>query len=220
MTDGELLLAAILEHPEEDTPRLVYADWLEENGEGERAEFIRVQVKISKTRMTCEKTFRTLSHDRGHVLFTLRCRCSPCSLARRNYNLGKNHTVWDWCVGIPAVSVNFYRRGFVSEVRLPLAAWDQHAADIWSRHPVTRCVIVGAEPIEGLSGHWSWEAYHPRHYGPSALPHDLYNAVVEQNGTDHFPTPEAALDALSRAACLVGRRRALKRAQQAQEVTT
>lgn len=32
MTDGEALFAAIQATPEEDTPRLVYADWLEENG--------------------------------------------------------------------------------------------------------------------------------------------------------------------------------------------
>lgn len=46
MTDGEALLKAILAHPEEDTPRLVYADWLQENGQEERAEFIRLQIKI------------------------------------------------------------------------------------------------------------------------------------------------------------------------------
>ena len=48
MTDGEALLAAIIAHPEEDAPRLIYADWLEENGQGERAEFIRVQVELAR----------------------------------------------------------------------------------------------------------------------------------------------------------------------------
>ncbi len=32
MSDGEALLKAILEQPDDDTPRLVYADWLQENG--------------------------------------------------------------------------------------------------------------------------------------------------------------------------------------------
>ena len=36
---------AICEHPAEDTPRLVYADWLQENGRPERAEFIRLQCE-------------------------------------------------------------------------------------------------------------------------------------------------------------------------------
>lgn len=46
--DGSALLAAIIAHPAEDTPRLVYADWLDENGQHERAEFIRVQVELSR----------------------------------------------------------------------------------------------------------------------------------------------------------------------------
>lgn len=32
MNDEALLLAAILTHPGEDTPRLIYADWLQEHG--------------------------------------------------------------------------------------------------------------------------------------------------------------------------------------------
>src|SRR5450432_1685581 len=40
-------LAAILDRPAEDGPRLVYADWLEEQGDADRAEFIRVQIELS-----------------------------------------------------------------------------------------------------------------------------------------------------------------------------
>src|SRR5262245_37484275 len=39
---------SILADPENDTPRLVYADWLEEQGEAERAEFIRVQIELAR----------------------------------------------------------------------------------------------------------------------------------------------------------------------------
>src|SRR3954470_12356040 len=46
MSDEKALLAAIWEHPHEDTPRLMYADWLQENGQPERAEFIRVQCEM------------------------------------------------------------------------------------------------------------------------------------------------------------------------------
>src|SRR3982750_4314118 len=44
MTDHDPLLAAIIADPDEDTPRLVFADWLDEHGEPERAEFIRVTI--------------------------------------------------------------------------------------------------------------------------------------------------------------------------------
>jgi uncharacterized protein (TIGR02996 family) len=45
MSDGAALFAAILAHPDEDTPRLVYADWLEEHGDPDRAAFIRLQIE-------------------------------------------------------------------------------------------------------------------------------------------------------------------------------
>jgi uncharacterized protein (TIGR02996 family) len=44
----EAFLAAIVEAPDDDTPRLVYADWLDEHGEPERAEFIRAQVRAAQ----------------------------------------------------------------------------------------------------------------------------------------------------------------------------
>jgi uncharacterized protein (TIGR02996 family) len=48
MPSDEPLLRAILDRPDDDHLRLVYADWLEENGQTERAEFIRVQIELSK----------------------------------------------------------------------------------------------------------------------------------------------------------------------------
>jgi uncharacterized protein (TIGR02996 family) len=41
----EAFLRAAFDAPDDDTPRLVYADFLEENGEAERAELIRVQCE-------------------------------------------------------------------------------------------------------------------------------------------------------------------------------
>jgi uncharacterized protein (TIGR02996 family) len=45
MSLEQAFLADILAQPDDDTPRLVYADWLEEQGEAARAEFIRLQVE-------------------------------------------------------------------------------------------------------------------------------------------------------------------------------
>lgn len=49
MSDRDALLAAIRAQPDEDTPRLVFADYLEENDELERAAFIRAQVELART---------------------------------------------------------------------------------------------------------------------------------------------------------------------------
>jgi uncharacterized protein (TIGR02996 family) len=47
MDQREAFLQAIVESPADDLPRLVYADWLEEHGEADRAEFIRVQIELA-----------------------------------------------------------------------------------------------------------------------------------------------------------------------------
>src|SRR5437762_1438584 len=49
MVDDATFLAAILAGPDDDGPRLVYADWLEEHGDTERSEFIRVQIELAHT---------------------------------------------------------------------------------------------------------------------------------------------------------------------------
>ncbi len=48
MTPDEAFRQAICEAPEDDTPRLIYADWLEERGRGDRAEFIRAQCALTR----------------------------------------------------------------------------------------------------------------------------------------------------------------------------
>lgn len=48
MTDASDFLAAIIDRPDDDLPRLVFADFLEEAGEAERAEFIRVQCELAR----------------------------------------------------------------------------------------------------------------------------------------------------------------------------
>jgi uncharacterized protein (TIGR02996 family) len=57
MTEEDALQGAITAHPDDDTPRLVYADWLDENrpdarpspaaGGSARAEFVRVQCRLA-----------------------------------------------------------------------------------------------------------------------------------------------------------------------------
>jgi uncharacterized protein (TIGR02996 family) len=47
MTEIDALLAGVRANPADDAPRLIVADWLEEHGQEERAEFVRVQVQLS-----------------------------------------------------------------------------------------------------------------------------------------------------------------------------
>lgn len=48
MNERDALVRAICDNPDDDTPRLVFADWLQEHGEEARAEFVRVQVRFAE----------------------------------------------------------------------------------------------------------------------------------------------------------------------------
>lgn len=53
------LLRRVLEHPDDNDPRQAYADFLEEAGEADRAEFIRVQMELARDGYwPCGKTRR------------------------------------------------------------------------------------------------------------------------------------------------------------------
>ncbi len=61
---GDALYAAILAHPDEDTPRLAYADHIEEFGDPHRAEFIRLQCQLAAMK----------PWDEGYTAADVRCR--------------------------------------------------------------------------------------------------------------------------------------------------
>jgi uncharacterized protein (TIGR02996 family) len=46
MNTGDALLQAIIDEPNDDNLRLIYADWLHDHGEPERAEFIRLELAM------------------------------------------------------------------------------------------------------------------------------------------------------------------------------
>jgi uncharacterized protein (TIGR02996 family) len=45
---GSAFLQAMGEAPDDDAPRLIYADWLDERGERDRGEFSRVQCALER----------------------------------------------------------------------------------------------------------------------------------------------------------------------------
>src|SRR5213078_3097387 len=64
MTVAAALLAAIRQAPADDAPRLVYADWLDEHGQPERAEFIRVQIEADRELAALSGSARVDEEDR------------------------------------------------------------------------------------------------------------------------------------------------------------
>lgn len=120
------LLLAILKNPADDTLRLIYADALEEYGDGERAEFCRVQVELESLRA------KTVSE----VVFGLGDRSFKSSKAVKLTDRERELLVANWpkwcptregflCHNIQAGASPWieFRRGFVAEVRCTLTLW-------------------------------------------------------------------------------------------------
>jgi uncharacterized protein (TIGR02996 family) len=116
MSDRDDLFRAVLAAPEDDAPRLVYADWLDEHGQPERAEFIRVQCAMDRIPPKTGR-WRPL-HERAARL-------------EREW--------WDtWCGPIlEKVRLPEFRRGFVGRVRLTVDQFLHSANDLMGLEPVT-----------------------------------------------------------------------------------
>lgn len=142
MTDRDALLNAIFDAPADDAPRLVYADWLDEHGEPERAEFVRVQIKIADLNRELHS-----DEDCGDE------RCPGCQerrvLSARERELTILNTIfWGADLPVPASPDNgvcTWRRGFIESVTLSAADWLTHADTILAAHPVT-VVTLTDEP--------------------------------------------------------------------------
>lgn len=62
MNTEDALLAAVAANPTDDLPRLVYADWCDENGRPVRAEFIRLQIEIAKKETLPREVVNLFAH--------------------------------------------------------------------------------------------------------------------------------------------------------------
>ena len=127
----EGLLRDIIENARDDTPRLVYADWLDEHGDAERAQFIRVQIGLEG-----------LGPDdprRG-------------DLEERERSLEAAHgAAWRAALpALPGVDWGYFRRGFVEEPTFENGgAFLAHAAAVLDAAPVRSAVIKGLTTSTG-----------------------------------------------------------------------
>jgi uncharacterized protein (TIGR02996 family) len=130
MTNLEALLKAVLANPDDDTPRLVYADALQEDGQAERAEFIRNSIANPDGMWW----FREL-WDVGHAL--------------RN---GLEHYLDDLAwpgpnTFNPSTPGLVWHRGFVEQIRCPAAAWIACADSILAEHPIRKATLISRSPV-------------------------------------------------------------------------
>ena len=145
-TIEQAFLADIAAQPQDDFPRLAYADWLEEHGQSERAEFIRVQCELARQDFRC-----TCTCEYEHGIGCLAARGEK--LRRREEELlGIHFDQWRALPGLAGKEFtldSIFRRGFISRITLPCAAFLQHAADIIEAVPMLEDVrLSDVGPME------------------------------------------------------------------------
>lgn len=205
------LLGDVIANPDDDAPRLIYADWLEDNGRAWRGELIRLQVAIHRRdpayHLDESKSWRI--HD-----------SSVYEGVRRAAGLVRE---WHIKREAPYLPGGFYgltwRRGFVEEVRCNMGEWVGNKYTGATVSPLARChpirvVQTNNGPIGRIEqGRLSCEWWQGRRDRPPELlarheiPPDVYDLLPGQkDACVSYPTIPAAQAALSTALIAWARR--------------
>lgn len=151
-TDTEAIRAAfiadIIENPEDDATRLIFADWLQDHGEPHAARFIRGQIAGEVASLPWSWSAK--------VRHTLRGTSGNGHIESR-----PGVATWVWNDTIVT-----YRRGFVHTVHCPTATWLQHRVELVRSHPVQRVELTDKKPVlcnamdgEDITGKYRWSRF-------------------------------------------------------------
>jgi uncharacterized protein (TIGR02996 family) len=150
--EWEAFRSAIVADPDDDTPRLVAADWLDEHGDPDRAAFIRIQVELAplyaggayhtpradELRMKERAFLGPLSYFRGLWGATDCPQLVRVKPATDRGSLALDVTGEDRVV---------FWRGFVEEVIVPATEWLHHGAAVRTRNPVVTVTLTQCDQI-------------------------------------------------------------------------
>ena len=127
-TDYDALLRGVLLDPRANLPRLVLADWLEENGQERRAKLIRRDIGGWLGGLSNSVLDAMLGFAAG----------PPLTFSPRRHLMG----------GLIGFGVSSFgcSRGFVCEVSMGTADFLANAAAVFSRHPVTTVGLTDRVP--------------------------------------------------------------------------
>jgi uncharacterized protein (TIGR02996 family) len=127
MSLKEAFVRDVIENPEDNAPRLIYADWLEENGDPARAELIRLQ--ILEWKMTGDKWGPSPYSRRIMELF------------RPNRDRWVREELPGWLHKEHYIG---FRRGFAEGVGTTALRLVQKAEELWRAAPVQKLILRGA----------------------------------------------------------------------------
>jgi uncharacterized protein (TIGR02996 family) len=121
MTEHDRLWQGVLDEPDEDAPRLVYADWLDDHGEPERSEFIRAQVELARLDEADPRYPEVLERSRRAAAFAV----APAV---------------PWRDHVPGPAVAF-RRGTIARATAGTDTYLKHEPARWQKVPLEELVL-------------------------------------------------------------------------------
>ncbi|MFO0847159.1 MAG: TIGR02996 domain-containing protein [Gemmataceae bacterium] len=128
---GTALLRAAAAEPAADLPRLVFADWLEEAGESDRAEFVRIQCALAHDDLVPSDRVRLLARER--------------ELWSSN---GQDWTAEFGCFGVSAIT---FDRGLPHEVRIGPVEYRAAASQLLAAAPTLSSVAFDQTHRQSLA---------------------------------------------------------------------
>jgi uncharacterized protein (TIGR02996 family) len=166
-------LHTVIENPDDDVSRLVIADWYEENGQPERAEFIRIQIRLS--RMGKEDPDYLLLKKEEEA--RLKPQLKKAAEMVRPVIDGKHNDLSEWLHGFMRRCPLDFDRGFIHRVDFAdLRIHPKTIAYLFSLFPIQRVILDGLISEENvlklvaenhfarvrslsLNTHYSWRSF-------------------------------------------------------------
>lgn len=222
----DALVQSVLAAPDDDVPRLVLADWLDEHGRADYAEFIRVQCELAKEYPTHAERPDLAAEGWHRDDAAAAAGCGGCRLLDRQRVLwGRMPSIdltgwappggaaWATAPWVPhnpwaMAPLAVVRRGFVDEVFASVRVFVADAARLFAAHPVraVRLTDVRPERIEGfeMTRDSGW-TYFVGDAMAGQTPHHVPNALWRHLPASWYRTEGDAIAALEAACVAYGR---------------
>ena len=212
----DAFIADIAAHPEDMDRRLIFADWLEDHGDPERAEFIRVQCEMWGRAPLSEVRMDHLKKREDELIRFNAYKWIDDALPPE---LQEGFGTWTHKAARikskrSLIHELVFRGGFIEEVHARLAVLEERLPALVLEHPLRVVRATDKEPdVYGEDGNHVTEANPPGMFVwwlavgyrvTSELPQNVWDAIDAKADNEHgnykqFPSLEAAREALSRA---------------------
>jgi len=165
VNEREAFIEMVRESPGDDAPRLVMADWFDEQGDDDRAAFIRTQVERSKLPVGSRKLKALIRREQELLAASGHRWLGPLQslFDKRRFNVTR--ASWEDAPGVAQLASNgehvYWDRGFVSAVRTTPGRM-RKSGDAALRHEPFDGLRLGfngttTAALEGLAGRPYWD---------------------------------------------------------------